>query len=154
MTHGLNLTLRIKQDPETQLKLKDLVANFATKVQPAIDAALKKSEIVHFARVLVVDNAYIQVITSYEGSHQEYTEFFRRELTPIFAAIFTLAEGAPDVSDTNAFWEYSKNHNVRALGTATDGSLDFSGKASGWLFSAYDHKTVKAIKAAIKAAGA
>jgi hypothetical protein len=153
MTHGLNMTLPIKQDAETQLRLQKLIADFATKVQPAIDAALKKSQIVHFARVLVIDNKYIQVITAYEGPHQEYTEFFRKELTPVFAGIFALAEGAPDVKDTNAFWEYSKNHNIRALGTATDNSLDFSGKPSGWLFSAYDHRTVKVINSAIKSAG-
>ena len=92
MTHALNLTLPIKQDAETQAKLKNLEAIFADKVQPAIEAALKKSKIVHFARVVVIDNKYIQVITEYEGSHQEYTEFFRRELTPIFAAIFSLAD--------------------------------------------------------------
>jgi hypothetical protein len=110
------MTLPIKQDAQTQATLQKLIADFATKVQPAIDAALNKSQIVHFARVLVIDNKYIQVITCYEGPHQEYTEFFRRELTPVFAAIFSLAEGAPDVKDTNAFWEYSKNHNIRALG--------------------------------------
>ena len=154
MTHGLNLTLPLKQDAETQQKLQKLIANFATAVQPAIEAALKKSQIVHFARVLVIDNKYIQVITSYEGPHQEYTEFFRKELTPIFGAIFALAEGAPNVNDTNAFWEYSKNKNVRALGTASDNSLDFGGNPSGWLFSAYDHRTVKVINAAIKSAGA
>ena len=36
----------------------------------------------------------------------------------MFAAIFDLAEDAPDVSDPNAFWEYAKDHNVRTLGTS------------------------------------
>ena len=108
MTHALNLTLPIKQDPETQAKLANLEAIFAEKVQPAIDAALRKSKLVHFARVVVIDNKYIQVITEYEGPHQEYTEFFRRELTPVFGAIFSLAEGVPDVSNANAFWEFSR----------------------------------------------
>ena len=95
MTHALNLTLPIKQDPETQAKLANLEAIFAEKVQPAIEAALKKSKLVHFARVVVIDNKYIQVITEYEGPHQEYTEFFRRELTPgICRDIFAGRRGA------------------------------------------------------------
>jgi hypothetical protein len=149
MTHALNLTLPIKQDADTQAKLQQLTAIFAEKVQPAIEAALQQSHIVHFARVMVIDNKYIQVITEYEGSHQEYTEFFRRALSPVFGAIFGLAEGAPDVSDPQAFWEYSKNHNIQSLGTATDGSLDFDGNPAGWLFSAYGFKTVEVIQAAL-----
>ena len=148
MTHALNLTLPIKQDAETQAKLQGLVEIFETKVQPAIEQALQESHIVHFARVLVIDNKYIQVITEYEGTHQEYTEFFRRALTPIFAAIFSLADTTGlDVNDPNAFFEFSKNHNARSLGTATDGSTDISGNPSGWLFSAYDGMTVADILA-------
>ncbi|MGR8964197.1 hypothetical protein [Rhizobium leguminosarum] len=149
MTHALTLTLPLKQDLASQNKLAALAASFTDHVQPAIAGALKKSEIVHFARVVVIGNKYIQVITEYEGSHQEYTEFFRRELTPVFKAIFDLAEGAPDVNDTAAFWEYSKNHNIRSLGTSTSGSTDFDGQPAGWLFSAYDGRDVKTILAAL-----
>ena len=93
MTHALNLTLPIKQDPATQQKLQELKDVFETKVQPVIETALKRSRIVHFARVVVIDNKYIQVLTEYEGPHQEYTEFFRKNLTPVVAAIFALADG-------------------------------------------------------------
>lgn len=153
MTHALNLTLPIKQDAESQKKLEHLKEIFEAQVQPAIEKALKESKIVHFARVLVIDNKYIQVITEYEGPHQEYTEFFRRALTPVFGAIFSLADGAPDVKNTNDFWEYSKNHNVRSLGTSNGGSTDFGGKPAGWLFSAYNHKTVQEIQAALSIGG-
>jgi hypothetical protein len=143
MTHALNLTLPIKQDAETQAKLKGLEAIFADKVQPVIAAALKKSKLVHFARVVVIDNKYIQVITEYEGPPEEYTEFFRRELTPIFAQIFSLADGLPDINDPDGFFKFSSEHNIRSLGKATDGSDE------GWLFSAYDHKTVEDILTAL-----
>ena len=149
MTHALNLTLPIKQDAETQAKLQGLVEIFESKVQPAIEQALQESHIVHFARVLVIDNKYIQVITEYEGPHQEYTEFFRRALTPVFGAIFALADGAPDVKDTNAFWEFAKKHNIHSLGKSNGGSTDFDGYPAGWLFSAYGHKTVEQIQAAL-----
>lgn len=149
MTHALNLTLPLKQDDATKAALRQLEATFETHVQPAIDAALKKSQLVHFARVLVIDDKYIQVITEYEGDHQEYTEFFRKELTPVFAAIFSLAEGAPEANETNAFWLYSKSRNIRSLGKHTHGGLDFSGNPAGWLFSAYDHKSVREIQHAL-----
>ncbi|MET0574500.1 MAG: hypothetical protein ABWZ83_01430 [Mesorhizobium sp.] len=154
MTHALNLTLPLKQDAESQAKLKQLEAIFTDQVQPKIEEALKKSKLVHFARVVVIDNKYIQVITEYEGDHQEYTEFFRRELTPVFGAIFGLAEGAPSSADSVAFWEYSKANNRRSLGQDTTGALDFSGNPAGWLFSAYDHKDVRTIQAALDKAGA
>jgi hypothetical protein len=151
MTHALNLTLPLKQDAKSQSDLKELAEIFVTVVQPKIDEALAKSQIVHFARVVVIDNKYIQVITEYEGPHEDYTEFFRRELTPVFAKIFALADGAPDVSDSKAFWEYSKRKNIKSLGNAADGSTDFDGKPAGWLFSAYGYKTVKEIQKALKA---
>jgi hypothetical protein len=154
MTHALTLTLPIKQDPDTQAKLKALADVFETQVQPLIADALLQSHIVHFARVVVIENKYIQVITEYEGSHQEYTEFFRRALTPVFAKIFELAEDAPDASDTNAFWQYSKDHNVRSLGVSTSGSTDFDGNPAGWLFSAYNGMTVEQVQADIAAATA
>jgi hypothetical protein len=150
MTHALNLTLPIKQDAETQAKLKHLAEIFPTQVQPLIEAALRESRLVHFARVVVIDNKYIQVITEYEGPHQEYTEFFRRKLTPVFAAIFALAEGVPDVSNTNAFFEFSRDHNIRSLGNSTDDSTGFDGKSAGWLFSAYNHKTVEEVLDALE----
>ena len=149
MTHALNLTLPIRQDPQTLDELKKLKEIFPTVVQPKIAEALAKSHIVHFARVVVIDDKYIQVITEYEGPHQEYTEFFRRELTPIFAKIFSLADGVPDVNDPDEFWKFSQKHNLRSLGNSTDGSTDFGGKPAGWLFSAYDGKTVKELQAAL-----
>lgn len=151
MTHALNLVLPLKQDADTRAKLAALAEQFETKIQPAIDAALRKSKQVHFARVVPIGTDYICVFTEYEGSHKEYTEFFRKELTPVFAKIFGLAEGAPSAEDSAAFWEYSKSKNLRSLGTAADGSTDMNGQVSGWLFSAYDHKKVETIQAALAA---
>jgi len=145
MTHALNLTLPIKQDAVTLANLQELKKIFPTHVQGPIADALRESKLVHFARVVVIDDKYVQVLTVYEGDHQEYTEFFRRALTPIFAKIFDLADGTPDVDDTAAFWEFSKRHNLRSLGDSTDGSTTFAGQPAGWQFSAYDGKTVKQI---------
>ncbi|HMQ93799.1 MAG TPA: hypothetical protein PKA33_14815 [Amaricoccus sp.] len=146
MTHALNLTLPLKQDPESQKALAHLGEIFAAEVQPKIDEKLRESRLVHFARVVVIDNKYIQVITEYEGSHEEYTEWFRRELTPVFAAIFSLADGAPDVADPASFWNYASRHNVRSLGKSVDGSTTLSGEPAGYLFSAYGGRTVAQIQ--------
>ncbi len=64
-------------------------------------AMLRKSQIVHFARVLVIDNRYLQVITEYDGSHTDYTEFFRTALPDVFGMLFSLAENAapPEMGD-------------------------------------------------------
>jgi len=143
VTHGLNLTLPIKQDPDTMARLKHLAEVFPIEIQPKIDRALRESKLVHFARVLVIDNKYIQVITAYDGDHQEFTAFFRRALKPIFAQIFSLADGAPDTDDPAAFFGFSRKANIRSLGRAADDALDMEGHPAGWLFSAYDHRPVK-----------
>lgn len=149
MTHALNLTLPLKQDADSQAALASLGSIFESQIQPKIDSALKESRLVHFARVVVIDNKYIQVITEYEGSHEEYAEWFRRKLGPVFAAIFGLAEGDPDVADPASFLNYSKKHNIRSLGQSIDGSTTFSGDPAGYLFSAYESRTVEQIQDAI-----
>jgi len=38
-----------------------------------VDAALAKSELVHFAGILRIDNKYIQVRTEFDGDPMQYT---------------------------------------------------------------------------------
>jgi hypothetical protein len=142
MAHALNMTMELKQDPQTQATLAQVKATFAQNIQPAIDAALRKSQTVHFARVLVTpDNRYIQIITEYDGDKLEYTEFFRKELQQVFKVIFSMVEGAPSwdqLNNKNSFYEYSKGKDIKALGDP-----DSKDPTEGWLFSAYGGKTVK-----------
>jgi hypothetical protein len=145
MPHALNLTIPIKQDEATRQKLAQIEADFATKYQPKIDAALRKSKLVHFARVVNVHGKYLQVITAYDGDHKAYTEFFRKELPDVFAALFSLADGAPSFGDLNSdsFYELSKGMNLRSLGSSTIGETDDQGRPEGYLFSAYERRTVE-----------
>jgi hypothetical protein len=146
MATALNLTVPLKQDPQSQESLKELVDTFAERAQPAIDAALSRSQLVHFARVLVIDNKYLQLLTEFDGSPEDYTEFFRQELGPIFQQIFALVEGAPpweELNDSDTFYKYSHSVNVTALGTCTTGEGD------GYLFSAMGDKTVRELQAAL-----
>ncbi|AOF94279.1 hypothetical protein [Sinorhizobium sp. RAC02] len=145
MAHALNLTMPLKQDVETQKTLAHIKSIFADNIQPLIDAALRKSEIVHFGRVLVIDDKYIQVITEYDGGHKEYTEFFRRQLPDVFKTIFSLVEGAPDwnTMDEHAFFEFAKKHQITSLGRSTTGDTGVTGEAAGYLFCAYDDREVR-----------
>lgn len=150
MAHALNLVLRIKQDPPTLQKLAYIAGIFANEIQPKIDAALRASKIVHFARVLVIDNKYLLVITEYDGSHADYTEFFRTQLPDVFATLFSLAENPPslsDLKDPDKFFEFSKGMQIRALGNSTSGDTDQEGHLAGYLFQAYGNREVKEILA-------
>jgi hypothetical protein len=144
MAVALNLTIPLKQDPESQEKLKQLATSFATTVQGPIDRALTVSRIVHFARIVVIEEEqrgrYLQVLTEFDGDPQAYTEFFRINLGPVFEQIFALAEGAPPWEELNtpeAFYEYSHGLNLKSLGQSTNPDDD-----GGYLFSVAGDKTV------------
>jgi hypothetical protein len=142
------MTMPLKQDPQSQAALAHLKATFASDVQPAIEAALRASEIVHFARVVVIDDKYIQILTEYDGDKKDYTEFFRQHLQGVFKGIFSLVEGLPpwdQIDNEDAFYVASKGFNVKALGKSN--TLD---ETEGWLFDAYGTATVKDILPKLK----
>ena len=145
MAVALNLTIPLKQDPQSQAALKQLAASFNKTIQEPIDKALAGSRIVHFARVLVIEEnqrgRYLQVLTEFDGDPEDYTEFFRKELGSVFGHIFALAEGAPPWEELNtreAFFEYTHNLNLKSLGRSTDDDDD-----RGYMFSAVGDKTVR-----------
>jgi hypothetical protein len=143
MAIALNLTVKLKQDPETLAQLDQLAAAFPTQVQPLMDKALAESERVHFARVLVIDKTYLQVLTEFDGDPLEYTTFFLEKLGPVFKAIFSLVEDAPSwdqLQDPNRFFEYTSSKNLRALGDSGD-------PKRGYLFAALGDTSVKQLKA-------
>jgi len=146
MAHALNLTLPIKQDPETLRKLEDLKRVFAKEIQPKIEKALRESEIVHFARVLVVHDKYLQVITEYDGGPKEYTEFFRQALPDVFEKLFALTDAPPfGQLDEQSFFQASQKLDLPCLGTSPEGFKDREGNDKGFLFSAYGNRSVKEV---------
>jgi hypothetical protein len=145
MAIALNLTVPLKQDPQSQDALKQLAASFTETVQDPIQRALAASRIVHFARLVVIEEnqraRYLQVLTEFDGDPEEYTEFFRTQLGPVFKMIFALAEGAPpweELNTSEAFFEYTHDLNLKSLGTSTDANDE-----RGFLFSAVGDKTVR-----------
>jgi len=156
MPIALNLTVPLKQDPRSQAGLKQLESAFATTIQQPIDRALAESNIVYFARVVVIKEKgvarYLQVLTEFDGDPVDYTEFFRLKLGKVFETIFALAEGAPPWKELNTkdrFTKYTHDLNLRSLGESKDGNDD-----RGYLFSAVGGSTVHDLRKASASAGA
>ena len=144
MPTALNLTAPLKQDQASQAAIAALKARFADEIQPLMDAALAKSGLVHFARVLVIDNRYLQVLTEFDDDPIKYTEFFRQELHDVFKLVFSLVEGAPpweELDDELAFYEYTQELNLPALGETVRDDVN-----RGYLFAAFGDMSVKEIK--------
>ncbi len=144
MPYALTLAAPLKQDPESQQKIQQLADSFADTVQEPLGAALAQSEIVHFARVAIIDNKYMLVITEFDGEPSQYAEFFRTTLGSVFQAVFSVVEGAPsweELNEPNTFFEYMEGLDRRALGRSTD-----TNEGRGYLFSAYGDMTVREIK--------
>jgi hypothetical protein len=91
----LNATLPLKQDPDSQANLKVFADEFATKWLPKVWDVLNKSQMVHYARFVVIDNKYLQILTEYDTDFITYSKFFAENLGDFFRAVFTLVEGAP-----------------------------------------------------------
>ncbi len=151
MAHSLNLTLKIKQDPETQAQVERFKKDFPN-LQGKIAEVMKKSQILHFARVVLIEDKddqgnkqykLLQVLTEYDGDRKAYTEFFRRELTDVFKLVFSLAEGAPaleDLDDPDLFFNFSRDKDIRPLGNSVSGDPE-----DHFVFSAYGNLTVREI---------
>lgn len=144
MATALNLTAPLKQDADSQQRLKQIVSDFGERIQPLVDAALAEVETVHYARVVVIDDKYIQVLTEFDGEADEYAEFFRQKTGQLFEMVFSIVEGAPpwaELNNPNSFFEYVNRLNLNSLGVATVGN-----QGRGFLFSAYGDATVREIK--------
>jgi hypothetical protein len=146
MAHALNMTMKIKQDPANLVALQEFKRDFATKYQKKMDDELRASKLVHFARIVVIDDLYLQVITEYDGDHKEYTEYFRRRLPELFKAMLSLVEGTPpwEQIDANSFFRLTQGLQKRSVGETTIGDM-VGDKTAGFLFSAYGAREVKDI---------
>ena len=115
----LNLTLPLKQDAASQAKLKEFASKFKTDFLPSVWEVLKESRMVHYARFVVIDNKYLQVLTEYDTDFRTYSDFFATRLHPFFATLFTLVEGAPDAtlaSDRETVYQFIKKYDLPNLG--------------------------------------
>jgi hypothetical protein len=143
------MALKLKQDDATKAMLEKLRNGlFEETVQPKIDKALREFDGVHFARVVVIDDQYIMVITEFDGDRKTYTDFFRQKLPDVFKVIFSLAEGAPDwdtLDNEETFWQLSSKANYKPLGKSMNPEND-----DGYVFMAQGETSVDEISKSLK----
>ena len=143
MAHAINMTLRLKQDAASKRALADFKNAFATRWQPQIESVMRASRLIHFARVVIIDDKYLQLLTEFDGDRRVYTTFFLNALPEVFKAMFALGAGAPpwdELKHPDRFYEYCGSLDILSLGKAPGGRSD-----EGFLFSAYGAKEVKEI---------
>jgi hypothetical protein len=100
--------------------------------------ALDKLKMVHFARfVFLENNTRLAIITTYDGSFEDYLNEFIDEIGNVFNALLQHMEGAPPLpvqQNRDAFHEYVKAHDLACIQP---------------FYSAYPQATVLDIQAAL-----
>jgi hypothetical protein len=137
----LTLVMTIKSAADSQA-----LAALLHKIQSAppeqnpVWAALTKLNTVHFARfVFLENNTKLAVITTYDGSFEDYINEFIDEIGDVFNALLSHMSGAPPLpvqQNRQAFLDYVRANDLRAIEP---------------FYSAYPKATVLDIKAAIGA---
>ncbi len=133
----LNATLPLKQDADSQAKLAAFAKDFEKKWLPKVWDVLRRSQMVHYARFVVIDNKYLQILTEYDTDFLTYSKFFAKNLNDFFEAVFTLVDGIPPVPpgqqrDMDAAFAYIRTIDRPCVG--------------GRAFSAYGPRTVAEIQ--------
>src|SRR4051794_30495687 len=96
----LNATLPLKQDAESQAKLKEFRDKFKADWAPEVWKVLKDSNMVHYARFTVTeDNKWLQILTEYDGDFITYSKFFAKHLSKFFRAVFGLVDAELPAGD-------------------------------------------------------
>jgi hypothetical protein len=116
----LTLIMSIKS-PADYAELQELLA----KIQSAppdknpIWVALDKLKTVHFARfVFLENNTKLAVITTYDGSFEDYINEFIDEIGDVFNALLKHMNGAsplPVQKNRQAFLEYVRTNDLRGI---------------------------------------
>jgi hypothetical protein len=133
----LNVTLPLKQDADSQAKIKALGEQFATVYWPKVRKVLSDSKMVYYARFVIVGDPprYLQILTEYDSDFRIYTDYFADNLQDFFSAVFAVVEGAPPPGTpiTREFvYKLVQNFDLPCLGQV-------------W-FSAFGELTVKEIQ--------
>ncbi len=113
MQNTLTLVLTIKSPADY-----DALAALLPLVKGQMDSAFSTINIVHFARVVFLDNnTKVAVITEFDGDFSTYVQDFAEALGPVFDALFEHTVEAPplpveDPQNMLAFIAFSQKYNV------------------------------------------
>jgi hypothetical protein len=116
----LTLIMNIKSAADYQ-QLNGLLQKFqsAPPDQNPIFVALNKLKTVHFARfVFLSNNTQLAVITSYDGSFEQYINDFIDEIGDVFNALLAHMSGGPPLpvqKNRDAFLAYVKANDLRGI---------------------------------------
>jgi len=93
MQKTLTLVLTLKSPADYEA-----VTQLLSSVKDQMDNAFRTLNIVHFARVVFLDNnTKVAVITEFDGDFPSYVQDFARTLGPVFDALFEHTVEAPPV---------------------------------------------------------
>ena len=113
MQKTLTLVLTLKSPADYEA-----AAQVLSSAKDQLDNAFRTLNIVHFARVVFLDNnTKVAVITEFDGDFPSYVQDFARTLGPVFDALFEHTVEAPpvpveDPQNTQAFIDFSQKYNV------------------------------------------
>ncbi len=113
MQKTLTLVLTLKTPADY-----DDLTQFLSSVKDQMDNAFRTLNIVHFARVVFLDNnTKVAVITEFDGDFPTYVQDFAQALGPLFDALFEHTVEAPpvpveDPQNTQAFIDFSQKYNL------------------------------------------
>jgi Dyp-type peroxidase family len=126
MQKFLTLTLPLLQDKDSQSHLNFLREKVFTSQQfiDKIDAALKESEAVHFAKFVIIDDKYIQINTIFDGDplddeDRDYAIFFFRKLEEVYREVYKIAVNGPanDQFNMHNYLSYNSAHRLKPFYT-------------------------------------
>ncbi len=133
----LIMTIRSPEDFQA-LNARILEIQAAPPEKNLIWIALDKLRIVHFARfVFLENNTKLAIITTYDGSFEDYLNEFIDEIGDIFNALLQHMDGAPPLpiqQNRSAFQDYVKANDLGGIEP---------------FYSAYPQATVLDIQAAL-----
>jgi hypothetical protein len=119
VAQALTLVMDIKSPQDFQM-LKALVEGIQRLPpdQNPIDRALTKLSMVHFARFVFLSDNQFAVITTYDGSFEEYIDAFVNAIGPVFDQLLSHMSAAPPLpvaEHPREFLDYVRNNDRRAI---------------------------------------
>jgi len=113
------MTIKSEADYQALLALLNQIQGQPRDKNP-ITVALDRIGTVHFARFVFLDKTRLAVITTYDGSFEDYLNDFINEIGEVFDALLAHMADAPPLpveQNRQAFVDYVRAHDLRCLGT-------------------------------------
>jgi hypothetical protein len=119
VAHPLTLVMRIKSPADFQA-LKALIGKIQSLPpdQNPIMVALNRLGTVHFARFVFIEERLLAVITTYDGSFEDYIDAFVDAIGEVFDRLLAHIDGAPPLpvsANRDAFLAFVQKHDLKAI---------------------------------------